>query len=169
MTKCCICIHLICVCVCHSGFISGVCVLFSGSFTMTSGPPKKRHRSWHPNSLVPVPPTAVPVPAIRPIVCSPGQSVHTSHKMSSTQICVPARGFVVEAHMPPLPWSCYGWLVQYLHGDCARELSCKNDLKNWMIGEDVNHIMLRLQKRDITIISTKLSASVFLLLFVIYQ
>lgn len=41
---------------------------------MNSGPPKKRHRSWHPNSLVPVPPTAVPVPAIRPIVCSPGQS-----------------------------------------------------------------------------------------------
>ncbi|KAG7525431.1 hypothetical protein JOB18_026742 [Solea senegalensis] len=39
---------------------------------MTSGPPKKRHRSWHPNTLVPVPPTAVPVPAIRPIVCPPG-------------------------------------------------------------------------------------------------
>ncbi|XP_039875197.1 GREB1-like protein isoform X5 [Simochromis diagramma] len=39
---------------------------------MNSGPPKKRHRSWHPSSLVPVPPTAVPVPAIRPIVCSPG-------------------------------------------------------------------------------------------------
>ncbi|KAM6919485.1 GREB1-like protein isoform 4-T5 [Lycodopsis pacificus] len=42
------------------------------SSAMNSGPPKKRHRSWHPNSLVPVPPTAVPVPAIRPIVCSPG-------------------------------------------------------------------------------------------------
>uniref|UniRef100_A0A3Q4GXQ4 GREB1 like retinoic acid receptor coactivator n=1 Tax=Neolamprologus brichardi TaxID=32507 RepID=A0A3Q4GXQ4_NEOBR len=39
---------------------------------MNSGPPKKRHRSWHPSSLVPVPPTAVPVPALRPIVCSPG-------------------------------------------------------------------------------------------------
>ncbi|XP_061878428.1 GREB1-like protein isoform X3 [Entelurus aequoreus] len=39
---------------------------------MNSGPPKKRHRSWHPSSIVPVPPTAVPVPAIRPIVCSPG-------------------------------------------------------------------------------------------------
>uniref|UniRef100_A0A3P8Q4G4 GREB1 like retinoic acid receptor coactivator n=1 Tax=Astatotilapia calliptera TaxID=8154 RepID=A0A3P8Q4G4_ASTCA len=38
---------------------------------MNSGPPKKRHRSWHPSLLVPVPPTAVPVPAIRPIVCSP--------------------------------------------------------------------------------------------------
>uniref|UniRef100_A0A672GJP1 Uncharacterized protein n=1 Tax=Salarias fasciatus TaxID=181472 RepID=A0A672GJP1_SALFA len=37
---------------------------------MNSGPPKKRHRSWHPSALVPVPPTAVPVPAIRPIVCS---------------------------------------------------------------------------------------------------
>uniref|UniRef100_H3CSS3 GREB1 like retinoic acid receptor coactivator n=1 Tax=Tetraodon nigroviridis TaxID=99883 RepID=H3CSS3_TETNG len=47
-----------------------------GSFTMTSGPPKKRHRSWHPSSLVPVPPTAVPVPAIRPIVCSPVSSPH---------------------------------------------------------------------------------------------
>ncbi|XP_037838017.1 GREB1-like protein isoform X4 [Kryptolebias marmoratus] len=42
------------------------------STAMNSGPPKKRHRSWHPSSLVPVPPTAVPVPAIRPIVCSPG-------------------------------------------------------------------------------------------------
>ncbi|XP_056148830.1 GREB1-like protein [Lampris incognitus] len=42
------------------------------SSAMNSGPPKKRHRSWHPNSLLPVPPTAVPVPAIRPIMCSPG-------------------------------------------------------------------------------------------------
>ncbi|XP_055359708.1 GREB1-like protein isoform X3 [Betta splendens] len=42
------------------------------SSAMNSGPPKKRHRSWHPTSLVPVPPAAVPVPAIRPIVCSPG-------------------------------------------------------------------------------------------------
>uniref|UniRef100_A0A667ZU15 GREB1 like retinoic acid receptor coactivator n=1 Tax=Myripristis murdjan TaxID=586833 RepID=A0A667ZU15_9TELE len=42
------------------------------SSAMNSGPPKKRHRSWHPSSMVPVPPTAVPVPAIRPIVCSPG-------------------------------------------------------------------------------------------------
>ncbi|XP_034039767.1 GREB1-like protein isoform X3 [Thalassophryne amazonica] len=39
---------------------------------MNSGPPKKRHRSWHPSSLVPVPPTAVSVPAIRPIICSQG-------------------------------------------------------------------------------------------------
>uniref|UniRef100_A0A8C9Z865 GREB1 like retinoic acid receptor coactivator n=1 Tax=Sander lucioperca TaxID=283035 RepID=A0A8C9Z865_SANLU len=45
------------------------------STAMNSGPPKKRHRSWHPNSLVPVPPTAVSVPAIRPIGCSPGQLV----------------------------------------------------------------------------------------------
>ncbi|XP_038157488.1 GREB1-like protein isoform X5 [Cyprinodon tularosa] len=42
------------------------------SSAMNSGPPKKRHRSWHPSALVPVPPTAVPVPAIRPIVGSPG-------------------------------------------------------------------------------------------------
>ncbi|XP_062337035.1 GREB1-like protein [Osmerus eperlanus] len=41
------------------------------SSAMTSGPPKKRHRSWHPSAL-PVPPTAVPVPAIRPIVCPSG-------------------------------------------------------------------------------------------------
>uniref|UniRef100_A0AAZ3RRZ4 GREB1-like protein n=1 Tax=Oncorhynchus tshawytscha TaxID=74940 RepID=A0AAZ3RRZ4_ONCTS len=40
------------------------------SSAMISGPPKKRHRGWHPNPLVPVPPTAVPVSAIRPIVCS---------------------------------------------------------------------------------------------------
>ncbi|KAM3604656.1 uncharacterized protein V6R79_014421 [Siganus canaliculatus] len=49
------------------------------SSAMNSGPPKKRHRSWHPsNSLVPVPPTAVPVPAIRPIVCSPGTVIGVS-------------------------------------------------------------------------------------------
>ncbi|XP_053185688.1 GREB1-like protein isoform X1 [Scomber japonicus] len=48
------------------------------SSAMNSGPPKKRHRSWHPNSLVPVPPTAVPVPAIRPIVCSPGSVLGVS-------------------------------------------------------------------------------------------
>ncbi|XP_061696419.1 GREB1-like protein isoform X3 [Syngnathoides biaculeatus] len=42
------------------------------SSAMSSGPPKKRHRSWHPTSIIPVPPTAVPVPAIRPVVCPPG-------------------------------------------------------------------------------------------------
>ncbi|KAL0966250.1 hypothetical protein UPYG_G00292930 [Umbra pygmaea] len=42
------------------------------SSAMTSGPPKKRHRGWHPSPMVPVPPTAVPVPAIRPVVCSTG-------------------------------------------------------------------------------------------------
>uniref|UniRef100_A0AAQ4RG45 GREB1 like retinoic acid receptor coactivator n=1 Tax=Gasterosteus aculeatus aculeatus TaxID=481459 RepID=A0AAQ4RG45_GASAC len=44
----------------------------SASSAMHSGPPKKRHRSWHPNSLLPVPAVPVPVPAIRPIACSPG-------------------------------------------------------------------------------------------------
>uniref|UniRef100_H2U8H3 GREB1 like retinoic acid receptor coactivator n=1 Tax=Takifugu rubripes TaxID=31033 RepID=H2U8H3_TAKRU len=59
--------------------IHGLCLLlrtchsFVLSFTMNSGPPKKRHRSWHPNSMVPVPPTAVPVPPIRPIVLSTPQ------------------------------------------------------------------------------------------------
>ncbi|AWP03912.1 putative GREB1-like protein [Scophthalmus maximus] len=48
------------------------------SSAMNSGPPKKRHRSWHPNTLVPVPPTAVPVPAIRPIACSPGSVLRVS-------------------------------------------------------------------------------------------
>uniref|UniRef100_A0A8C5C4G4 GREB1-like protein n=1 Tax=Gadus morhua TaxID=8049 RepID=A0A8C5C4G4_GADMO len=57
----CVCV---CVCVC-------LCVLHSphapvASSTMNSAPPKKRHRGWHPGSLVPAPPTAVPVPAIRP-------------------------------------------------------------------------------------------------------
>lgn len=42
------------------------------SSAMSSGPPKKRHRSWHPTTLVPVPATAVPVPAIRPLTCSSG-------------------------------------------------------------------------------------------------
>ncbi|XP_030629772.1 GREB1-like protein [Chanos chanos] len=37
------------------------------SSAMSSGPPKKRHRSWHPTSVVPIPATAVPVPAIRPL------------------------------------------------------------------------------------------------------
>uniref|UniRef100_A0A3Q3WKA4 GREB1-like protein n=1 Tax=Mola mola TaxID=94237 RepID=A0A3Q3WKA4_MOLML len=50
------------------------CVQCLVSSAMNAGPPKKRHRSWHPNSLLPVPPTAVPVPAIRPIVCSSGVS-----------------------------------------------------------------------------------------------
>lgn len=48
------------------------------SSAMNSGPPKKRHRSWHPGTLVPVPPTAVPVPAIRPIVCAPGSVLGVS-------------------------------------------------------------------------------------------
>ncbi|XP_041847997.1 GREB1-like protein isoform X2 [Melanotaenia boesemani] len=48
------------------------------SSAMSSGPPKKRHRSWLSSSLVPVPPTAVPVPAIRPIVCSPGSVIAVS-------------------------------------------------------------------------------------------
>uniref|UniRef100_A0A3Q1F750 GREB1 like retinoic acid receptor coactivator n=1 Tax=Acanthochromis polyacanthus TaxID=80966 RepID=A0A3Q1F750_9TELE len=43
------------------------------SSAMNAGPPKKRHRSWHPSALVPVPPTAVPVPAIP--VSSPQPSV----------------------------------------------------------------------------------------------
>uniref|UniRef100_A0A671KRQ6 GREB1-like protein n=1 Tax=Sinocyclocheilus anshuiensis TaxID=1608454 RepID=A0A671KRQ6_9TELE len=47
---------------------------FMSSSAMSSGPPKKRHRSWHPTSLVPVPATAVPVPAIRPLTCSSGGS-----------------------------------------------------------------------------------------------
>uniref|UniRef100_A0A3P8W038 GREB1 like retinoic acid receptor coactivator n=1 Tax=Cynoglossus semilaevis TaxID=244447 RepID=A0A3P8W038_CYNSE len=47
------------------------------SSVMNSGPPKKRHRSWHPNSAIPVPPTAVPVPAIRPIVCTPGRLLNS--------------------------------------------------------------------------------------------
>ncbi|KAK5616463.1 GREB1-like protein [Crenichthys baileyi] len=48
------------------------------SSAMNSGPPKKRHRSWHPSTVVPVPPTAVPVPAIRPIVTSPGSVLAVS-------------------------------------------------------------------------------------------
>ncbi|CAJ1072494.1 GREB1-like protein isoform X1 [Xyrichtys novacula] len=44
------------------------------SSARNSAPPKKRHRSWHPSSQVPVPPTVVPVPAIQSIVCPPGVS-----------------------------------------------------------------------------------------------
>lgn len=49
-------------------------LVLAASSAMSSGPPKKRHRGWHPTSLVPVPATAVPVPAIRPLTCSPGGS-----------------------------------------------------------------------------------------------
>uniref|UniRef100_A0AAY4C469 GREB1-like protein n=1 Tax=Denticeps clupeoides TaxID=299321 RepID=A0AAY4C469_9TELE len=40
----------------------GPLICWKASTAMSSGPPKKRHRSWHPTSLVPVPSTAVPVP-----------------------------------------------------------------------------------------------------------
>ncbi|XP_056912701.1 GREB1-like protein isoform X2 [Takifugu flavidus] len=59
------------------------------SFTMNSGPPKKRHRSWHPNSMVPVPPTAVPVPPIRPIVCSPGAVLVSTPQPPATGVIQP--------------------------------------------------------------------------------
>uniref|UniRef100_A0A8C9Z7M8 GREB1 like retinoic acid receptor coactivator n=1 Tax=Sander lucioperca TaxID=283035 RepID=A0A8C9Z7M8_SANLU len=50
----------------HYNYCCSLCLFgCSVSTAMNSGPPKKRHRSWHPNSLVPVPPTAVSVPAIR--------------------------------------------------------------------------------------------------------
>ncbi|TTB71000.1 GREB1-like protein [Bagarius yarrelli] len=39
------------------------------SSAMTSGPPKKRHRSWHPSPVMPVPSTAVPVPPIHTLTC----------------------------------------------------------------------------------------------------
>ncbi|XP_030017074.1 GREB1-like protein isoform X3 [Sphaeramia orbicularis] len=45
------------------------------SSAMSNGPPKKRHRSWHPSPLVPVPPTVVPVPAFHPTVYSPGATL----------------------------------------------------------------------------------------------
>lgn len=76
---------------------------------MNSGPPKKRHRSWHPSSVVPVPPTAVPVPAIRPIVCPPGQShkqmqyfyfskkKHTTDMVMCVSMCV--RCVVITPHL----------------------------------------------------------------------
>uniref|UniRef100_A0AAY4C5U9 GREB1-like protein n=1 Tax=Denticeps clupeoides TaxID=299321 RepID=A0AAY4C5U9_9TELE len=53
----------------------GPLICWKASTAMSSGPPKKRHRSWHPTSLVPVPSTAVPVPAIRPLTCSSGSGV----------------------------------------------------------------------------------------------
>uniref|UniRef100_A0A8P4G1B8 GREB1 like retinoic acid receptor coactivator n=1 Tax=Dicentrarchus labrax TaxID=13489 RepID=A0A8P4G1B8_DICLA len=69
-------VMLFCYVLCSILYINILCVCFSCSVSsaMNSGPPKKRHRSWHPSALVPVPPTAVPVPAIRPIVCSPVSS-----------------------------------------------------------------------------------------------
>ncbi|XP_062385890.1 GREB1-like protein isoform X1 [Sardina pilchardus] len=53
------------------------------STAMSSGPPKKRHRSWHPSStVVPVPSTAMPVPAIRPLACTPGALLALSSPQS---------------------------------------------------------------------------------------
>ncbi|KAJ8408182.1 hypothetical protein AAFF_G00264100 [Aldrovandia affinis] len=40
----------------------------STSSTMNSGPPKKRHRSWHPGSPGPTPSSAAPLPTVRPVV-----------------------------------------------------------------------------------------------------
>ncbi|XP_041102098.1 GREB1-like protein [Polyodon spathula] len=37
---------------------------------MSAGPPKKRHRGWYPGSPVPIPATAIPVPAIHPVAQS---------------------------------------------------------------------------------------------------
>ncbi|XP_048868209.1 GREB1-like protein [Brienomyrus brachyistius] len=43
----------------------------SGLPAMTSGPPKKRHRGWYPSSPVPVPSSAVPMPAVCPTARPP--------------------------------------------------------------------------------------------------
>ncbi len=67
---------------------------------MNSGPPKKRHRSWHPTSLVPVPPTAVPVPALRPIVCSPGQSLRLHCVCRSVSVLHGITGCLVYSLSP---------------------------------------------------------------------
>uniref|UniRef100_A0A8C1JL85 GREB1-like protein n=1 Tax=Cyprinus carpio TaxID=7962 RepID=A0A8C1JL85_CYPCA len=45
-----------------SGLMFHPALFLAASSAMSSGPPKKRHRGWHPTSLVPVPATAVPVP-----------------------------------------------------------------------------------------------------------
>uniref|UniRef100_A0A9J7XRT0 GREB1 like retinoic acid receptor coactivator n=1 Tax=Cyprinus carpio carpio TaxID=630221 RepID=A0A9J7XRT0_CYPCA len=55
--------------ICWKGTTLTMCKMPSSS-AMSSGPPKKRHRSWHPTALIPVPATAVPVPAIHPLTCS---------------------------------------------------------------------------------------------------
>uniref|UniRef100_A0A8C2BSJ2 GREB1-like protein n=1 Tax=Cyprinus carpio TaxID=7962 RepID=A0A8C2BSJ2_CYPCA len=55
--------------ICWKGTTLTMCKMPPSS-AMSSGPPKKRHRSWHPTALVPVPATAVPVPAIHPLTCS---------------------------------------------------------------------------------------------------
>ncbi|XP_060772053.1 GREB1-like protein isoform X4 [Neoarius graeffei] len=54
------------------------------SSAMASGPPKKRHRSWHPPPVMPVPATAVPVPAIRPLPCGtvPGSLLSLTNQAS---------------------------------------------------------------------------------------
>ncbi|XP_076828572.1 GREB1-like protein isoform X2 [Brachyhypopomus gauderio] len=59
------------------------------SSAMASGPPKKRHRSWHPSPVVPVPVTAVPVPAIRPLPCGSGSLLPSPGQQAVSGIIQP--------------------------------------------------------------------------------
>ncbi|XP_062850620.1 GREB1-like protein isoform X2 [Trichomycterus rosablanca] len=52
------------------------------SSAMSSGPPKKRHRSWHPSSVMSVPATPVPVPAVRPLPCGSGPLLSLANQAS---------------------------------------------------------------------------------------
>lgn len=105
--------------------ISFLC-LVSVSSAMNSGPPKKRHRSWHPNSLVPVPPTAVPVPAIRPIVCSPGQSHEPSQDGSLTSnvfcagLCIAPFTQASVVYDPSLPSAGAAKIIFKKWHDCGK-------------------------------------------------
>uniref|UniRef100_A0A8C9SI56 GREB1 like retinoic acid receptor coactivator n=1 Tax=Scleropages formosus TaxID=113540 RepID=A0A8C9SI56_SCLFO len=56
---------------------------------MTSGPPKKRHRGWYSGSPVPVPPTAVHVPALRPATRPPDSLLSTPVLLSTSAILQP--------------------------------------------------------------------------------
>ncbi|KAK3545633.1 hypothetical protein QTP70_008545 [Hemibagrus guttatus] len=48
------------------------------------GPPKKRHRSWHPPPVMPATASVVPIPAIRPLPCStvPGSLLSLTNQAS---------------------------------------------------------------------------------------
>ncbi|KAL4623357.1 GREB1-like protein [Arapaima gigas] len=57
--------------------------------TMTSGPPKKRHRGWYSSSPVPAPPTAVHVSALRPAARPPDPLLTTPMLLSMSGIVQP--------------------------------------------------------------------------------
>uniref|UniRef100_A0A8C4ZCY2 GREB1-like protein n=1 Tax=Gadus morhua TaxID=8049 RepID=A0A8C4ZCY2_GADMO len=99
----------------------GVCVLHSphapvASSTMNSAPPKKRHRGWHPGSLVPAPPTAVPVPAIRPTGCSPAAGLIQPQPLTAGETVIVPDNLLNSSGVRPVVLIGHGTLP-YFYGN----------------------------------------------------